>query len=82
MIATCIPHISFPHPAPGRPLIVEVVGSIEGVCGEGGELPSHLEDGECGVCMCMCVTVCESVECDMCVCVCACTRAKMSGVCM
>ena len=48
--------------------------------GRRGELPSHLEDDECGVCMCMCVTVCESVECDMCVC--ACARAKMSGVCM
>ena len=44
--------------------------------GRGDELPSHLEDGECGVCMCMCVTVCESVECDVCVCVCVCVRAR------
>ena len=27
--------------------------------GGGGELPSHLEDCKCGVCMSMCVTVSE-----------------------
>ena len=34
LIATCIPHISFPPP--GRLLVGEVEGSIEGVCVEGG----------------------------------------------
>ena len=58
-IATCIPHISFPHPPPGRLLVGEVEGSIEGVCWGEGELPSHLEVCECDVCMCMCVTVSE-----------------------
>ena len=57
--ATCVPHISSTHPAPGRLLVEEVEGPIKGGTGGWGELPSHLEDCECGVCMCVCVTVCE-----------------------
>ena len=57
--ATCVPHISSAHPAPGRLLVEEVEGSIKDGMVGWGELPSHLEDCECGVCMCMCVTVSE-----------------------
>ena len=64
--ATCTPHILSAHPAPGRLLVEEVEGSIEGGGGGGVKCPPTLKIVSV---VCACVSLCVSEWSVMCVCV-------------